>query len=172
MTRDMDTENMKICYYMDESYKQDVEDGDPNSWLDFSIMANDTDIYGNIDECNGVTGLASNVMLDLLTSLEMVNSGEKSVIEFEFGPTWLILQPLNEESVSIERSTTYSGIKDPEDRLEIDTSEAVSKYAFQTEIVSTAKDFVDDVKRINSELCTNDNITAINNKIGKISDKG
>ncbi|WP_435362876.1 hypothetical protein [Haloarchaeobius sp. DYHT-AS-18] len=137
-----------------------------DEWIEISIRVGNEYIYG--DEENGVTGLAYCVTLGFLESVEKIIKGQEHVIEFEYGPTWLVIEPKNQDEVIIARSTRWSGVKNPDERLEIDTNIRVPKTEWATAVISVVEEFVHTVVEIDPEISHSDELEELENYLSQI----
>lgn len=140
-----------ITFYYDSDYRQRVvEDHRPDSWIEISVAVGETYIWG--DPEGGVTGSACGIVLNLLETVNTVLADERRIIEFEYGPSWMVVEPWDDEAVNVSKSSTLMGAQNPDKRLDIDTARPVRKQAWIDEVIATARDFHDSVLEMNSEL--------------------
>ena len=112
--------SVQIEFHFDESYREKVIKRNPlDVWIELSMAVNDTDIYGG--DNRNVTGIAASAMLQFLDSADPVLSGERHIIEFESGPSWLALDPRDEESINIIKCLTLREAKNPSERRDLYT---------------------------------------------------
>ncbi|QSX00514.1 hypothetical protein [Haloterrigena alkaliphila] len=155
-----------ITFHYDSEYRQRVsEKQNPDGWIEVSIAVGETYIWGSSD--GGVTGFACGIVLNLLDSVDAVLSDERYIIEFEFGPSWMVVEPWDDEAVNVAKSSTLMGARNPDDRLDIDTSRPVLKEAWIEEVVETARDFHDTVIGMNPNLRTRDVMEQIREEIAR-----
>jgi len=158
----MIVENVSIVPDYSDEYLKSVEDDEPDQWITVSVKVGDTQIYGN---AGGVRGFAWAFIDNLLDSIESVNDGERKVIEFEYGPTWLIIEPYNSDSVNIARCTVPQGREDPEKRLDIDSSQLVYKQVWINEVLHVAKEFYAKTTQHNPDLANKTIMEDLNKRI-------
>jgi|AntRauTorcE11898_2_1112593.scaffolds.fasta_scaffold29652_1 hypothetical protein len=163
MTDNPDSFNIHLYYNSD--YEKKVAEGSPDSWIEVAIVANGIDICGDPEKKQGLTGYACGIQFDLLDVVESISSGEKGVIEFEFGPDWVVFEPKNEDTVRVYKSTTYSGIDDAKERLEIDPSTVVSKKSIRTEAINTVCSFIEHIVDINPEIRTQETVSELREQL-------
>ncbi|WP_424016745.1 hypothetical protein ACOZ4N_12715 [Halorientalis pallida] len=159
-------DNVQITYRHDTEYWENVDQNNPNSWTQVSISVDSEQVYGR--DNGGVTGRACTTTLELLESVEAINRGERYIVEFEFGPSWLTAEPDGEQTIKIVRCATFKAAKDPDERLNIDRAYTVPKDAWENEVVRVARDFVKEVQNRNPELADNESICAIRSKVDEI----
>lgn len=159
-----------ITFHYDSEYRQRVsEKQNPDEWIEVSIAVGETYIWGGPD--GGVTGFACGIVLNLLDSVDAVLSDERHVIEFEFGPSWMVVEPWNDEAVNVAKSSTVMGARNPDNRLDIDTSRPVLKEAWIEEVVETAHDFHDTVLEMNPGLRSRDVMEQIREEIDRAEER-
>lgn len=142
---------MTITFHYDSEYRRRVSDEqNPDGWIEVSIAVGGTYIWGGSN--SGVTGFACGIVLNLLDSVDAVLSDTRQIIEFEFGPSWLVVEPWDDEAVNVAKSSTLMGARNPDDRLDIDTSCPVSQEAWIEEVITTARDFHETVIAMNPSL--------------------
>lgn len=164
MTVEQPTESVAIGFTYDRQYRENVvRDGEPDSWIDISIRVGETYIYG--DENSGVTGFACNTVLNFLDSVTALLHDEKFVVEFDYGPSWLLLEPTSEKTIAITRCSTPAAVSDPDKRLDVDITGQTSKRNWAREVVRSADEFQGTVIDWNPELRTSDELTTIRTKV-------
>jgi hypothetical protein len=160
-------ETATIKFHYDDEYRRKVvEEQYPGDWIEVTIAVNDTYIHGGQDW--GVTGLACFIVFQLLDSVEAALADEQYIVEFEYGPDWMVVEPWNETAVNVAKCTTLMGARNPEKRLEIDTSCPVTKQAWITEVIETAQNFHDTIIDLNTEIRDNNGIIEIQHTINRI----
>lgn len=127
-----------------------INEDEPDSWIEISISVGDTYIYGNSE--SGVTGFACGAIISFLDSVEAIIENRQYIVEFEYGPTWLALDPLDDDTINVAKSVTLKGAKNPRERLEVDTSRQVKKGAWIDAVLEAARRFYDIVVDLNPEL--------------------
>lgn len=159
----------EIRFRLDESYRQSVRDGDLDDWIQTAVAVGGTWIYGSAEE--GVTGHACTTALGLIDSVRAARSDERYVIEFEFGPTWLVVEPRTERSITVTKSVTYAGTTDPEQRLDVDTSRPVTKTAWRDAVVDATQTLHETVIEENPALEADDSLERIRAEIDRMRER-
>jgi len=165
MTSGLDQMSLDISLYCGEEYKEEVKKGSPDSWIEVGIVANETVICGDPEVESGLTGYACGVQFDLLDAVEAVYSDQIGVIEFEFGPDWIVFEPTSEDAVNVAKSTTYSGLEDSEARLAIDPSAVVTKTAVRIEVLETVQLFIENISEIDPEILNHNTVSELERKL-------
>ncbi|WP_143085802.1 hypothetical protein [Halogranum rubrum] len=86
---------------------------------------------------------------------------EKEVVEFFNGPMWLVFEPVDGDSVTISGCHTIGGVRDPSQRIFVDTSQVVTKQAWISELVRVTKDYVEKMCNLNPSLATHSDIQTL-----------
>ena len=145
------SDSVQIEFHFSEKYREQVvAENKPDSWIEIAIAVDDMYIYG--DNEGGVTGFACGAVLQFLDSVDLVLAGERYIAEFEYGPTWLALDPRDENSIYVSKCMTWTGANNPEKRLDIDISRPATKQTWITEVLETATEFHERVIELNPEL--------------------
>ncbi|MFC7074590.1 hypothetical protein ACFQJ7_08735 [Halovenus rubra] len=160
----------KIKFRSDGSYREQlIKNEEPDSWIDIRIRVGEEYIYGGPDSY--VTGFACGFVLNLLDSVSAMKTGERSIIELEYGPTWLTIDPVDQTAVRIAACRTYKGAMDSSERLEIDDDAVVSKEAWESEVLRTAREFHETVVDVNPDLQDQEVIADIRDRIDSFSEE-
>lgn len=160
MTDSTPAETATIKFHYTRKYCQKIiEEQNPCDWIEVTIVVSDTNIYGNYSQ--GITGLACSIVLQLLESIGVIFSENKYIIEFEYGPDWLVVEPWDKGSVNIARCTTMAGARNPERRLDIDTAVPVTNRGWIEAVTETAQGFRETVLDLNPDLHDNTAIEQI-----------
>ncbi len=162
----MKSEEAEVVFHFDKDYREGVMDGNLDSWIELSVRADDTYIYGK--DKSGVTGYADNILIQLLESVEAIEKGRKYIVEFEFGPTWLSIEPKEGNKVRIVGATTLNGAKNPEERLDIDISREVSQESWKAAVRRSSGVFINEVLKLNPELRSQDFVQKVQTKRDKL----
>lgn len=150
MTTGVLTENATIELYYDDSYQQQViEENHPGGWINIGIMIGGTYLWNMEYE---VTGFATGIILQLLESVSVPLTEERYIIELEYGPSWIAVEPRDEHSVTVAKCVTISGARNPEKRLDIDTALPVTKRGWIEAVTETAQHFRETVLGLNPDL--------------------
>ena len=155
-------ENVSIGLDYSHKYLQSVEDGEPDKWINISIKVGETHLYG---AAGGVRGFAWGFVDALLDSIDSINKDERHIIELEYGPTWLIIEPNGSDSVNVARCTVPQGRENPEKRLDIDKSQPVYKQVWINEVLRVAEEFYSKTTQHNPELTNKRTIKDLNKKM-------
>jgi len=150
MTDITPSETASIEFRYDSEYRQKAREGEPNEWIAVSIAVDETYIYGDPD--GGVTGSACEIVHQFLESIEATVADERYVVEFEFGPTWLVVEPSNGDAVNVSSCSVPQGRHDPSERLDIDMSRPITKQGWIDSVIDAAEDFHDTVVDIGPDL--------------------
>ncbi len=163
MTDGPPAQTATIDFQYERSYRVSVEDGDPDSWIAVAIAIGDTYIWGGPN--SGVTGFACGIVLNLLETVDAALLDERYVVEFEWGPSWMVVEPRNDASVTVSRASTLKGARNPDERLEVDTARPVTKRAWIEEVVDTAREFHGTILEMNPDLRTRGVMQQLRRKI-------
>ncbi len=151
MTDTPPTETATIELHYDSNYrKRVIEEQYLGSWLEVTIVVGDTQIYGHSGY--EVAGSASGITLQLLESVDTVFSDKRYIIEFESGPSWLVVEPWEDDLINIVNCATLQGAQNPEKRLDIDTDHPITKQGWANAVIETARDFREAVLDLNPDL--------------------
>ena len=151
MNSDKPYDSAKIEFDFNKKYRERVvTENAPDSWIEIIISLNSTYIYS--DKREGVTGFACAAVRQFLDSVDSVLADERHVIEFEFGPSWLALDPRDRDSISVVQCTTLRRAENPSERRDIFTPYPVTKQAWITGVLKAAKEFHERVLELNPEL--------------------
>ncbi len=119
MADNIPSETATIELYYDEKHRQQIiEEEYPDSWMVIGVTVGGTDLWNVEYE---VTGVACSIVLQLLESIGVPISGERYIIELEYGPSWIDVGPRDERSVNVAKCVTIAGARNPDERLDIDT---------------------------------------------------
>lgn len=152
-------ETATVDLYYDETYRQQVvEENYLGGWIDIEITVGGTYLW---EMEFRVTGLATGIVLQLLESIGVPLSGERYIIELEYGPSWIAVEHRDEHSVNIARCTTMAGARNPERRLDIDTAVPVTNRGWIEAVTETAQGFRETVLDLNPDLHDNTAIEQI-----------
>lgn len=127
-----------------------AERKDPDPLLGMKIRADGTFVLG--DETHAAKDSISTNLTVQLEATEQILDNKKAVIEYMNGPMWLVFEPHDEEMVKITGCATIEGVRDPKQRLSVDTTVLVSKTAWIFELIETAEEFHEKVVDLNSDL--------------------
>lgn len=167
MTGNTVSETVDIRFHYDQAYRERViEEADPDSWIETSLRIGDDDVYGG--SYRSVTGFACQTVLQLLASVEAVHSGDRSVVQFDYGPSWLSVDPIDERVVEIAACHTLQGATDPEERLDVDRVQRTTAEAWKTAVLELANDFQQTVVDIYPELDDHDVLKEIRSDIRQV----
>jgi hypothetical protein len=167
MTDITPAETAMIKFHYDNEYRQKVVDGQyAGDWIVVAIAVGETCIYGC--QNRGVTGLSRSIVFQLLESVDAALADERYIIEFEYGPDWMVVEPWAENAVNIAKCATLMGARNPEKRLDIDISRPVTKRGWITEVIKTAQDFYDTIVDLNAEFRNYEGMIEMKNEIDRI----
>ncbi|MFA9428152.1 hypothetical protein [Natronorubrum sp. A-ect3] len=167
MTPANDGATVTIKFHYDQRYRQRIiDDAEPDSWIQTSISIDGTDLYG--ETYSRVTGFACGIVISLLESVVAAQSTERTIIEFENGPSWLTVDPIDETTVELAACHTYSGAKDPNERLDVDRVQLVQRSAWRDAVVTHAHDFIEEIIDLNPELDEHEVIAQIRSQVREI----
>lgn len=156
------SENATIVLYYDEKYRQQVIEKDsPDSWINIGITAEGTYLW-NMEY--GVTGFACGIVLQFIDSVCTTISEDRCIIELEYGPSWITVEPQNYQSVNVVMCSTIAGARNPDKRLDIDTSLVVTKQGWVDAVIEMAHEFRQTVLDLNPELHDHTTIKEIHQK--------
>lgn len=127
-----------------------AERENPDPLLGMKVRADCVFILG--DETHTAKDSISTNLTVQLESTEQILADERAVVEYMNGPMWLVFEPHDKETVKITGCTTIEGVRDPEQRLSVDTSVLVSKTAWISELIETAEEFHQKVIELNPDL--------------------
>ncbi|MFC7074585.1 hypothetical protein ACFQJ7_08710 [Halovenus rubra] len=163
----IDKEMLIEIQYGDEFTTQ-VEDGESDPYVGMRILAQDSYIYGSDNRVpkNWVTYLLNS----LLESISDVVNTEKAVITNQNGPSYFVIEPLNETEVSIANVLTYDGIDDQEERLPTTDSVTISTEAYITEIIRASKELYKRIVSANPNLTDSRNIKLLEGNLSQAKD--
>ncbi|UOO96434.1 hypothetical protein MUK72_06945 [Halococcus dombrowskii] len=166
----MPAETATIEFHYGSKYRQTViEEQYPGDWIEVTITVGSTYIYGCQNQ--GITGLASGIVLQLLESIDAVLSDEQYILEFEYGPTWMVVEPWNEDTINVSRATTMEGARNPDERLDIDTSRPITKQGWIKAVIDTAQEFHDTIIDMNPSLRDQEEMVEIQNEIHRVEEE-
>lgn len=158
---------VEIDFHYDQSYRQRVvEDAEPDSWIQTSISVDERDLYGG--SYSRVTGFACGIVINLLDSLAAIQATERTIIEFENGPSWLTVDPAGEATVELAACHTYGGAKNPDERIDVDRIQLVQRDAWRNAVTDLACDFTETVTDLNPELTTHKVLVQIQDQIQNV----
>ena len=158
--------SVEIKFRYDDRYRSHlVEDDNPNAWIQIPIQIGDEYIYRE----EGVTGYACTAVLNLLQSIEAIRAGETFTIEFEFGPTWLVIEPVDTTTIRVAESRRYSGVDNPSKRLDIDVACTVARDRWVAEVIEVTDDFIEQVVSLNPEVDDSPYIVQLRGKLDQVT---
>ncbi|WP_143117677.1 hypothetical protein [Halomicrobium zhouii] len=164
MTGSSPSKSASISFHIDREYQRLVEKNQsPDTWLGTSIRVGDTFVVG--DEKSGPKGSGCGVVLQLLESVRSILEGERYIVEFENGPSWVVIEPQANGSVQITRSVTWEGTTNPDKRLEIDTSRIVTAQAWIQAVRKSAQQFHEAIIDEFPELADSDEMEQVRTEI-------
>lgn len=110
MTQSDPSPSADIDFRYEQKYRNNVRNkSDPDQWIEISVRVGDEDVYGGSRSI--VTGHACLVVLDLLDSVEALDRNERSIVEFDYGPSWLAIGSVNETTAEIAACHTLKGAR-------------------------------------------------------------
>ncbi len=159
-----DTATITLVY--DAKFKKFVtEDGNSGMWITTEIEVGGTPLW-NFD--HKMDGLATDIVIKLLESVRAAITDERYYITFEDGPTWIVVEPHGKDSVNIVDCVKKDSIRNPDDRLDIESQMPVTKRAWAEAVFDMAYDFQKTVIDLNPELRDSRSMGIIDKKITEI----
>lgn len=167
MTRSDPPNVAEIDFRYDQKYRNRVRnESDPDQWVEVSVRVGDEDVYGGSRSI--VTGHACLVVLDLLDSVEALHHNEWSIVEFDYGPSWLAIRSVDETIAEIAACHTLKGAKNPGKRLDAAREYYVTKCAWVDAVVELAYGFHDAIIEIDPDLSNHEVMEEIQQRRQKI----
>lgn len=157
--------NSAIEIEFDEDIPQQ-EENPIEYWLPISLSVNGKELYG--PEYGFVEDMASSILLDTLDSISAVDAGERFIIQFDSGPSWLTVDPIDEESIELAACTLKRGAENPSERHESARTAKVARDAWKEAVIEFAHDFEEQIHEIDSDLANHKVLVEIREKITKL----
>jgi len=145
---------VEIEIQCNERFRQQVvekSDADPLSGV--KIRSNETYVLGGESSVAG-DYTTSNLIAQHYAISDILNNRTHPV-EFFDGPVWLVFEPVNDRLVSLTGCHTIEGVRDPEQRLSVDTTVIVTKHAWITELVRATEEYSNTILDLNPALSEN-----------------
>ncbi len=109
-------------------------------------------VYIGGKEVKKADSFMSRTIAELLEAVDSIFAGEKQIIEYTGGPTYLVFEPRDEETIFVTGCGGYEAAHNPEERLSIDTTAICDKRAWVTELVREAEEYREKILNLNPEL--------------------
>lgn len=147
---DEPADSATITLVYDDRFKNFViEDETPDMWITTKITVGETPLW-NFEY--GVDGLAAGIVYNLLDSIAPIINDERYYLTFEYGPSYLVVEPRDSNSVTIVYCVQKSSIENPDERIDIETELPVTKRAWAAAVLDTAHEFRRTVLDLNPDL--------------------
>ncbi len=157
-----------ITLVYDAKFKKFVtEDGNPGMWITTQIEVGGTPLW-NFDY--DMDGLATDIVIKSLASVRAAITDERYYITFEDGPSWIVVEPHGNDSVNIVDCVQKDYIRNPDDRLDIESQIPVTKRAWAEAVFDMAYDFQKTVIDLNPELRDSSSLRSIDKNITEITE--
>jgi hypothetical protein len=141
---------IEIAY--DDRFRRQVEEGTASPLTTLTVRADGQFVVGS-ESTNAGDWMSRHLREELLAIPDIV-SGERTIVEFGNGPTWLVFEPHEDDTlVYITHVVTrFSATENPDQRLPVDTTVLVTKRAWIRELVRTSEEYVKNLTEINPDL--------------------
>lgn len=131
--------------------EQVVEEGNHDPYGHLKIHVDGVYLIGSEDTNVGVWMTTD--LIRLLAQTEAIFDGEKNVVAFDNGPSYLVAESVDDgKTVNVTQCLLYSGVEEPDKRLPIEETFTVSKRAWAEELVRVTGDYLEKVTDLNPEL--------------------
>lgn len=148
----------------DRFTEQVVEEGHHDPYGHLKIRVNGAYLIGSEDTNVGVWMTTD--LIRLLAQTEAIFAGEKDVVAFDNGPSYLVAEPVDDaETVNVTQCLLYSGVEDPDKRLPIEETFTVSKQAWTEELVRVSEEYLEEVTELNSDIEDNQYVQELRSEI-------
>ncbi|MFC7047154.1 hypothetical protein ACFQH6_18705 [Halobacteriaceae archaeon GCM10025711] len=145
--------------YDDRFSEQVAEKHDSNPLAGMKIRVGDEYVLG------GPSTAASDYVTENLTAqlhaAPAIVADQTQVIEFHGGPVWLVLEPRDEQSIALTGCHTYAGVENPDKRLSTDTTRAVTKRAWLSELVRATRAYHEQLTGLHPSLAGSEDVQAL-----------
>ncbi len=160
----MTADSVSIELQYDSEFQESVTKRErPDPIVRTRVKVGDTYVFGDENYMN--SGYMTTNLIVQLGELRKILADEKVVIEYENGPMWLVFEPHDEDSVKLTGCATIEGVRNPDQRLSVDTSAVVAKKEWVSELIETAENFYETVIDLNPSLEDNQMIQRLQKEI-------
>lgn len=150
-------------------FRRQVKKGKANPLTGVKIRADDEYILGSEDTVSS-TYLAGTFQ-EALEMIEDIEKGETGILEFADGPTYLVLEPSDEEHVTLTGCLTYESAHNPDRRRASERRVIVPKHAWINELLRATREFLQKAREVNPELRNSDRFEELNQTIETVDRK-
>lgn len=128
-----------------DRFRQQVEDGSADP---LTIM----DVYVDGEQVKDGDSFISRTVAELLEVVGDIFADEKQVIEYTGGPTYLVFEPRDEETMFVTGCGDHEAAYNPDKRLSVDTTAIVDKQVWVAELVRVAEEHFEKIVELNPDL--------------------
>lgn len=149
---------IEIEIEVSERFRQQVEGGanDP-----LAVM----DVYVDSTHVKGGSSYMTLTLVEALEAIEGILNDEKRIIEYSGGPSYLVFEPRDDETIWITGCGSLEAAENPDERLSIDTTVKADKQAWVSELVGTAEEYYYIIIEINPALEGTESLRRLQDRI-------
>ncbi|WP_410764569.1 hypothetical protein [Haloferax sp. DFSO60] len=92
---------------------------------------------------------------------------ESQVVEYYDGPMWLVFEPVDSETVRMSGCHTIGGVRDPSQRIPVDSTHVVTKNGWISELVRETREYVETICNLNPSLADHPSIQTLSEYISR-----
>lgn len=145
-----------------ERFQRQVRDGVANP---LTVM----NIYKGDEQVKGGDSFMTLTVIELLDAVEEILAGEKQIVEYSGGPSYLVFEPQDDKKILVTGCGSIEVAENPTERLSVDTTVEVDKQSWIVELVRTAEEYYDRIVELNPTLEDAESVQRLRRRISDVN---
>ncbi|WP_135855322.1 hypothetical protein [Halorussus salinus] len=164
-------DRFRLTVEFDDDFERQVtgEGRAYNPRVSLGIQAGDVSISGAE---KGYTGVyLTNFLGQALEAVETIENGEKRVIKTADGPTYLVLDPRDDETMTFAQCFSKKSADEPHERMSIEPQVIITKEAFTKEVIRLGNESLEKIFATNEDVRDHRQIRELQELLETVEDR-
>lgn len=148
--------------------RQVTEQDEADPLTTMKIKVGEIYVVGGPEPGHGSGDYMTNNLIEQFNAIERVREGERYILEFSTGPSFLVFEPMD-GSIMVTGCVSIEGARDPKKRHSVDTTGVVSLDAWIDEVVRVAKEYSQALVDANPSLQSSSELQLLRETINKVN---
>ncbi|MFC4249503.1 hypothetical protein ACFOZ7_21650 [Natribaculum luteum] len=162
----MDNTTIKIEFRDDDEFRASIKNGNPDPIGGVRISANDRYLVGNADEY--LPTWVSDFVFRIVDSSIAVLDGERQTVINHNGPSYLVLNPVDETTVELSHRLIWEAVENPDEYPELVNTATTTTDEFISAVERAGSQLVECLTEYNPQLEETDTISEMEDALEQL----
>lgn len=144
-------------------FRKQVREGTPDP---LTVM----NVYVGGEQVKSGDSFMTLTVIELLDAVEGILAGEKQIVEYSGGPSYLVFEPRDDKNISVTGCGSIEAAENPAERLSVDTTVEVDEQSWIVELVRAAEEYYDRILELNPTLEDAKSVRCLRRRISDVEE--